>query len=153
MWEMMENKIPTFLQYIIKCIYRNTKVRIKFNVGISEPIHINNAVRQGCGLSAVLFNTYIDKIVQEFKIVLKKGLQLNSRKLVNTTLNADDQILMATSEDELQTMAYHMKLTARKYKMTISNRKSKSMEMCGNHIQRAEIVINDNSIEQVTDFK
>ena len=30
----------------------------------------------------------------------------------------NDQILMATSEDELQTMACHLNLMARKYKMT-----------------------------------
>jgi hypothetical protein len=41
---------------------------------------------------------------------------------------------MATSEDELQTMAYHLNLIARKYKMTISNTKTKSMAMCGNRI-------------------
>jgi len=35
--------------------------------------------------------------------------------LVNTILYADDQILMATSEDDLQTMAYHLNLIARKY--------------------------------------
>ena len=31
--------------------------------------------------------------------------------------------------------------------------KTKSMVMCGNHTQRVKIVINDNIIEQVTDFK
>ena len=30
---------------------------------------------------------------------------------------------------------------------------SQSMAVCGNHIQRVKIVINDNIIEQVTDFK
>jgi len=60
---------------------------------------------------------------------------------------------MATSEDELQTMAYHLNLVARKYKMTISSTKTKSMTMCRNHIQRVKIVINNNIIEQVTDFK
>ena len=90
------------------------KVRIKFNDGISELIHINKGVREGCGLSPVLFNIYINKIIQEFKLVIKKGIQLNNRNLVNTIVYADDQILMATSEDELQTMAYHLKLTARK---------------------------------------
>jgi hypothetical protein len=58
---------------------------------------------------------------------------------------------MVTSDDELQTMAYHQNLIARKYKMTISS--TKSMAMCGNHRQRVKIVINDNIIEQVTDFK
>jgi len=72
---------------------------------------------------------------------------------VNAILYADGHILMATSEDELQIMAYHLNLIARKYKMTISCTKIKSMAMCGNHIQRVKIVINDNIIEQVTDFK
>jgi hypothetical protein len=72
-----------------------------------------------------LFNIYINKIIQEFKIGLKKGTQLNDRKLVNTILYADDQILMVTLEDILQTMAYYLKLIARKYKMTISSTKTK----------------------------
>ena len=74
-------------------------------------------------------------------------------KLVNVILYADYQILMATSEDELQTMAYHLSLIARKYIMTISSTKTKSMAMCGIYIKRVKIVINDNVIEQITDFK
>ena len=60
---------------------------------------------------------------------------------------------MATSEDELQTMANHMNLIASKYQLTISSTKTNSMAMCGNHILRVKTVINDNSIEKVTDFK
>ena len=30
LWEMMDNKIPNYLLNTIKCIYGNTKVRIKF---------------------------------------------------------------------------------------------------------------------------
>ena len=67
LWEMMGNKIPNYLLNTIKCIYRNTKIRIKLNDGISELIHINKGVRHGCGLSHVLFNIYINKIIQEFK--------------------------------------------------------------------------------------
>ena len=85
--------------------------------------------------------------------MIKKGIQLNNRKLVNTIPYADDQILMAMSEDDLQTMAYHLNLIARKYKMTVSSTNTKSMAMWGNRIQRVKIVINDNIIEQVTDFK
>jgi hypothetical protein len=52
--------------------------------------------------------------MQEFKIVINKCIQPNNKKLVNTIPYADDQILMATSEVDLQTMAYHLKLIARK---------------------------------------
>jgi len=57
---------------------------------------------------------------------------------VNTVLHAEDQILVVTLEDELQTVAYHLNLIARKYKMTISSTKTKSKTMWGNHIQRVE---------------
>ena len=67
LWGMMDNKIPNYLLNTIKCIYRNTKVRIKFNDGISEPIHINKGVRQGCGLSPVLFNITLIKLYRNFK--------------------------------------------------------------------------------------
>ena len=70
----MENKVPNYLINTIKNIYRNTKVRIKFNEDLSELISINKGVRQGCGLPPVLFNIYNNKIIQEFKIVLKKGI-------------------------------------------------------------------------------
>ena len=53
---MMDNKIPNYLLNTLKCIYRNKKVGIEFNDGISEPIHVNKGVRQVCGLSPVLFN-------------------------------------------------------------------------------------------------
>ena len=72
---------------------------------------------------------------------------------MNTILYADGQILIATSEYELQTMAYHLHLIARKYKMIISSTKTKSMAMWGNHIQMVKIVIKDSIIEQVTEFK
>ena len=99
-----------------------------------------------------MYNIHINKIIQEFKTVIKKGIHLNNRKLVNTIHYAGDQILMATSENDLQTMAHHLKLIERKYKTTISSTKTKSMAMWGNHIQRVKIVINV-IIEQVTDFK
>jgi hypothetical protein len=136
-----------------KNIYRNTKVRIKFNEDLSELISTNKGVRQGCGLSPVLFNIYINKIVQEFNATIMKGIQLNKRKYINNILYADDQILMATSEDDLQKMVYHSNLIARKYNMIIFSTKTKSNAMYGNQIQRVKVVINDKIIEQVTEFK
>ena len=71
--------------------------------------------------------------------MMEKGIQLNNRELVNTILCADDEILMATSEDELQTMAYHLNLVEIKNKLTISSTKTNSMAMWGNHKQRVKM--------------
>jgi hypothetical protein len=77
---------------------------IVFSDNVSEPEQINKGVRQGCGLSPVLFNVDISKILQEFKMVINNGIHLTTRKIINTILYADDQMLLATSEDELETM-------------------------------------------------
>ena len=131
----MNNEIPKYLLNTIKCIYGNTEVRIKFNDGISEPINTNKGIRQGCGLSSVLFNIYINKIIQEFKRVMKKDIQLNNRKLLNTILYAGDQILIATSEDELQTMAYHLNLKQENTKCLYPVQKQNQWQ-CGENINR-----------------
>lgn len=75
-----------------------------FSDTVSEPKQINKGVTQGCGLSPVLFNVDISKILQEFKMVINKGIRLTNRKIINTMLYADDQMLLTTSEDELKTM-------------------------------------------------
>ena len=64
------------------------------------------------------------KLYRNLKLI-KKGIQLNNRKLVNAILYADDQILMATSEVELQTVVYQLNIIARKYRMTVSGTKTK----------------------------
>jgi len=46
-------------------IYDISNLRV--NDGISEPKHINKGVRQGCGLSPVLFNIYIIKLYRNLK--------------------------------------------------------------------------------------
>ena len=43
--------------------------------------------------------TGISKIVQEFKKSDEEGYTTKNRKLVNTILYADDQIIIAASED------------------------------------------------------
>ena len=97
-----------------------------------------------------LHNLAMVQLTQGGNVLATTG-NLSSKLL--PALYADDQILMATSEDDLQTMAYHLNLIARKYKITISSTKTKALEMWGNHIQGVKIVINDNITEQVTDFK
>jgi hypothetical protein len=57
---------------------------VMFSETVSEPKQINKGVRQGCGLSPVLFNVDISQILQEFKMMINKGIHLTNRKIINT---------------------------------------------------------------------
>jgi len=92
--------VSTSVKYFVRGSLKSIIHATFSQLTVSELIYINKEVRQVRGLSPVLVNIYINKIIQEFKIVIKKGTKLSNRKLVNTILRvyADDKILIATSE-------------------------------------------------------
>jgi hypothetical protein len=64
---------------------------------ITEAIIIEKGVRQCCEFLLLLFNTYTNKIAQEWKTMFG-AIRLS----VETRSCADDHILISKSEDELQ---------------------------------------------------
>jgi len=75
----MSNKgIPTHLITIIQKIYMENIIRDNAGNGISEDFRvITQGVRQGCPLSPILFNLYLDEIIQ---ILLQKLKLVNISK-------------------------------------------------------------------------
>jgi hypothetical protein len=67
-------------------------------------------------------------------------------------LYADEQIILAETEEELQIAANTLKRTALKYNMKISTAKTKCMAIYGKKMQRAKIVIDGTIIGQVMVF-
>jgi hypothetical protein len=68
-----------FLEYIRQYEAENTVVIFIINDDTpSEPVQINVGVREGCGLSPVLFNVCINTILEKFKMAINKGTQLTN---------------------------------------------------------------------------
>ena len=65
---------------------------------------------------------------------------------------ADDAVLIAESEDNLQRMLFEFNQTANKYNMSISIPKTKSMTISKEPI-RCKLVLNDQPIKQVMSFE
>lgn len=88
-----------FLQNI-KAMYENTKYSIKLKDGYLDPIASNLGLRQGCPLSPMLFNLYIEDIKEVFDNTCEP-ITLQDIK-INHFLYADDLVLVSHSANGLQ---------------------------------------------------
>ena len=66
-------------------------VIIASNDVITGPILINQEMRQGYGLSPVLFNLYLDNIIEFWKVRVSGRIVLHRNVVVCTLLFSNDQ--------------------------------------------------------------
>jgi len=133
-------------------IYTQNKILIKFNSKLSKPVEINKGVRQGCPLSPTLFNIYLDDILTKWQKHDITGIKLSKNQQLSTLLFADDQVVIADTEDNLQKAAHKLNCLITQYGLTISVQKTKSMAFKGRDPVRTKIVIDNKIIEQVNMF-
>jgi len=113
----------------------------------------NNSVgvRQGCLLSPVLFNIFLERIVQEALQEHETSITLGGQRICNLRF-ADDIDLMAGSNQELQELTDRLASSAANYGIEISTEKSKVMANGpGNTVP--DIRMNGSQLEAVDKFK
>ena len=59
--------IPEKLVKLISLTLNDTKMRVKIQRSLSEPVEVKNGVRQGDALACLLFNLALEKNSKEFK--------------------------------------------------------------------------------------
>ena len=57
-------------------LYTGTCCRVRTSEGVSDVFEVKSGVRQGCVLSPLLFNAYMDKIVRDATSAYEGGLQV-----------------------------------------------------------------------------
>ena len=149
---MLSKGIPTHLNTIIQKIYIENTIRVNAGNGISEDSRaITQGVRQGCPISPVLFNLYFDEF---FRIWLQKLRTSKYFKelIVNTLLFADDQFIISDTEDNLQKAVYLLYNISKEYNLEIATKKTNVFGFVGTDHLRIKIIINDETLEQVSHF-
>jgi hypothetical protein len=134
MGEMMINRgISSHLIRVVQSLYHDTIICIKKEnrqSKISE--EINTGVRQGCPLSPILFNIYIDDVVQKWQKDFQHNI-LKPKLKLNTILFADDQVIIAENEENSQNATHKLIKIIKEYNLTISTKKTKVMAFTGKH--------------------
>ena len=110
---------------IIKYIYLQQKATVRYENETSQEITIKRGVRQGCILSPCLFNIYTEYLIRE-ALEDEKGINTNGQNITNI-IYADDTIILAESEQQLQRMIDKLDATCEQYGMAMNAKKSKTM--------------------------
>ena len=113
-----------FLRNIIS-IYRTTEYSIKLKSGNTRGIKSNLGLKQGCPLSPILFNLYIDDIKEIFDDTCEP-ITIQDTKL-NHFLYADDLVILSESKDGLQRCLDKASHFSKMKHLTINVKKSKTM--------------------------
>ena len=109
----------------IEAMYEKTEYCIKMKGGHTPPIISNLGLKQGCPLSPMLFNLYIDDIKDIFDDQCDPVI-LQQRK-ISHFLYADDLVIVSQTKTGLQRCLDKTYQFAKDNLLTISVKKSKSM--------------------------
>jgi hypothetical protein len=81
-----------------------------------------------------------------------KGIKIARDTQITHLVYADDQVLLALTEDDLQRAVTGLNHTLQLYNLQISEIKTKAMGMQGKYWRRIKIVTNNKIIEHVSSF-
>ena len=139
-----------FLRNIL-AMYKKTEYSVKLKKGHTRAINSNLGLKQGCPLSPMLFNIYIDDIEDIFDEQCDP-ISIQNEK-INHFLYADDLVILSQSKEGLQRGIDRASAFAEAKYMTISVKKSKSMifNHSGSFI-RDSFTLNGETLEPVQSF-
>ena len=108
-------------------------------------------MRQECLLSPILFNLYLDEVIRILLQKLKTSKYFKEL-IFNTLLFADDQFIISDTEDNLQKAVYLLHNICKEYNLEIATKKTKEFNFVGKDHLRTKLIINDETLEQVSQF-
>ena len=116
---MIHMGYPLHLIDLLAKLYGKQLAKVKVARTLSEWFRVKKGVRQGCVLSPYLFNILAEMVMRETLDGFQGGLQIGGRMITNLRY-ADDIILLATSQAELQELVDRLDRVSRKYSLLIN---------------------------------
>ena len=108
---------------VIQALYANSNSAVLLNKQLGELFRTTVGVCQGCPLTPVLFNIFLENIMQETLQDVNTTISIGGRPICNLCF-VDDIDLMGDSDNELQDLTTRLEEKARTYGMKVSSEKS-----------------------------
>jgi ssDNA-binding Zn-finger/Zn-ribbon topoisomerase 1 len=125
LYRLLCNNIDGKVYKIIKRMYTNTTSCLKLNNIFTDWFEVTCGVRQGDNLSPTLFSLLINDLANYIK-QLNKGIKLRDDN-ISILLYADDMVLIAKNETDLQYMLDAMNEWMKKWRLKVNINKSNVM--------------------------
>ena len=136
---------------VIRNIYWQQTAAIRINNQLGAFQCIKKGVRQGCVLSPDLFSLYSEYIMRS--IGNMPGIVVGGHN-INNLRYADDTVLIATSQRELQKIMDTVVVESEKMGLKLNNKKTEVMVISKKRIiPKCKIKVGGISLEQVQKFK
>ena len=133
----------------IQSLYRRSVSLVRVAGNKSELFPVGVGLRQGCPLSPVLFITYMDRISRRSRGV--EGVEFGGGR-VSSLLFADDVVLFASSNNDLQLSLGRFAAECEAAGMRISTSKSEAMVLSRNRVE-CSLRVGEEALPQVEEFK
>ena len=137
----------------IKSLYSNTLNCVRLNNYITDWFISDTGVRQGDNLSPTLFSLFINDLALELK-KLNLGVRVQD-EIINILMYADDMVLLAKNENDLQSMLNVMTEWCRKWRVKVSEPKTNIVHFRPKRKPRTqhEFFLSGFKVEVVTSYK
>ncbi|KAH9262072.1 hypothetical protein BASA82_000903 [Batrachochytrium salamandrivorans] len=100
LWKLQNMRFPRRTLAFLKALYTSSSARSRAGSLLSDPFPVQRGVRQGCPLSGLLFNLFINDILDGVASITVPGL-LRDTNPIRGLMYADDVAVFADSEQSL----------------------------------------------------
>jgi hypothetical protein len=94
----------------------------------------------------------MNKIIQKWKVTRHGNIPINRNVIIDAMLFADDHVLLAKSEDDLQYSVHNLNNIASEFSMEINAEKTRVMAFRGMEPIRSKICFNNKTLKQQNTF-
>ena len=117
----------------IRSLYDSVRSCVRINGLKTDWFDVNIGLRQGCNLSPTLFNLFIDDLAVSVK---GKGIDVGDENIC-ILMYADDLVLLADNEHDLQVMLDSLNSWCRKNHMSVNSNKSQIVHFRPRSVHRS----------------
>ncbi|XP_053393694.1 uncharacterized protein LOC128555443 [Mercenaria mercenaria] len=137
----------------IRSLYTDVRCAVKINNFTTDWFNVDIGLKQGCLLSTTAFNIYINDLSKQLEH-LNKGINVDGR-IICHLFYADDLVLIAESEEELQGLMDVLSGWCSRNRMSVNMDKTKVMHFRNNSVSRSDFVfkLNDTVVDYVEQYK